>query len=153
VTENGSKVQQATDLPDLLRAHGLRATRPRQVVLEVLRDHPHSDTETVLGLAGARLYSLSTQAGYDVLAALVRVGLARRIEPARSRARFELRVGDNHHHVVCRSCGCVEDVDCARGEVPCLQAADDRGFLIDEAEVTYWGWCPSCRDRRPESAS
>lgn len=133
----------------VLRAAGLRATAPRLAVLEALRERPHSDTETVLRLARART-PLSTQAGYDILAALVAAGLARRIEPAGSPARYELRVGDNHHHVVCRTCGDVADVDCAVGEVPCLAPSQSHGFVLDEAEVTFWGRCPRCQQRDPE---
>lgn len=131
---------------DRLRNAGLRRTAPRLAVLESLRAHPHATAEAVLGDVRGRLGRMSTQAVYDVLHALTEAGLVRRIEPARSPARFELRVGDNHHHLVCRACGRVEDVDCATGEVPCLTASDDRGFAIDEAEVTYWGLCPACAD-------
>ena len=128
----------------MLRAADLRVTRPRVSVLTAVHDHPHADTEHILGVARADLGALSHQAVYDVLRALTAAGLVRRIEPAGSAARYESRVADNHHHVVCRSCGEVADVDCAVGNTPCLTASDDRGFLIDEAEVTYWGVCPSC---------
>ncbi len=128
----------------MLRAADLRVTRPRVSVLTAVHDHPHADTEHILGVARADLGALSHQAVYDVLRALTAAGLVRRIEPAGSAARYESRVADNHHHVVCRSCGEVADVDCAVGSTPCLTASDDRGFLIDEAEVTYWGVCPSC---------
>ena len=129
---------------DRLRAVGLRVTRPRLAVLAEVGEHPHADVETIATGARARLGSLSTQAVYDVVYALTQAGLLRRIEPAGSPARFELRVGDNHHHVVCRGCGAVADVDCAVGHRPCLTASDDHGFVIDEAEVTYWGLCPAC---------
>jgi Fur family ferric uptake transcriptional regulator len=132
------------DPADLLRGAGLRVTRPRVAVLEALAGHQHADTETLAVATRKALGSVSTQAVYDVLRALTDAGLARRIEPAGSPARFELRVGDNHHHVVCRSCGAIADVDCAVGERPCLDAADTHGFVIDEAEVTYWGTCPAC---------
>jgi Fur family ferric uptake transcriptional regulator len=127
-----------------LRDAGLRVTGPRVAVLMALGAHPHADTETLADAARADLGTVSTQAVYDVLRALTAAGLARRIEPAGSPARFELRVGDNHHHVVCRVCGTIADVDCAVGERPCLTASDARGFVIDEAEVTYWGLCPGC---------
>ena len=129
---------------DALRAAGLRVTQPRLAVLGVLGDHPHADTETLADAARADLGAVSTQAVYDVLRALSDAGLVRRIEPAGSPARFELRVGDNHHHVVCRSCGTIADVDCAVGDAPCLTASDDNGFSIDEADVVYWGLCPDC---------
>jgi Fe2+ or Zn2+ uptake regulation protein len=130
---------------DLLRARGLRVTRPRLAVLEVLeRSRGHLDVEQIAAQVRRRLDTVSTQAVYDVLSALSRAGLARRIEPAGSPARYESRVGDNHHHVVCRSCGAIADVDCAVGHAPCLTASDDSGFVVDEAEVIYWGLCPSC---------
>jgi len=136
--------------PDLLRQASLRVTRPRVAVLRALAERPHADTDTVAGLARAELGSVSIQAVYDVLHALTSAGLVRRIEPAGSPARFELRVGDNHHHVVCRRCGAIEDVDCAVGARPCLDTDDhDHGFVIDEAEVTYWGLCPRCRTAEP----
>jgi Fur family ferric uptake transcriptional regulator len=128
----------------LLRAARLRVTRPRLAVIEQLRLHPHADADTVARGARADLGHVSTQAVYDVLAALTEAGVVRRIEPAGSPARFELRVGDNHHHLVCRSCGDIVDVDCAVGERPCLHASDDHGYEIDEAEVVYWGRCPTC---------
>jgi Fur family ferric uptake transcriptional regulator len=127
-----------------LRDAGLRVTGPRIAVLAALAAHPHADAETLADAARAELGAVSTQAVYDVLRALTGAGLARRIEPAGSPARFELRVGDNHHHVVCRVCGDIADVDCAVGERPCLTASEAHGFVIDEAEVTYWGLCPDC---------
>ena len=129
---------------DLLREAGLRVTRPRLAVLSAVHDHPHADTDTLIGAVRTGLGAVSHQAVYDVLRALTDAGLVRRIQPAGSLARYEARVGDNHHHVVCRSCGAVADVDCAVGEVPCLTASDDAGFTIDEAEVVYWGRCPDC---------
>ena len=136
---------------DLLRSRGLRVTRPRLAVLEILADNRgHLDVEEIAELVRARLDSVSTQAVYDVLSALSRVGLARRIEPAGSPAHFEGRVGDNHHHVVCRGCGVIADVDCALGEAPCLDPSQSHGFVIDEAEVTFWGLCPDCQARRDE---
>jgi Fe2+ or Zn2+ uptake regulation protein len=129
----------------LLREADLRITAPRKAVLSAVYDHPHADTETLLAATRARLGSVSHQAVYDVLRALTDAGLVRRFQPAGSVARYEARVGDNHHHLVCRSCGAVTDVDCAVGDTPCLTAADDAGFAIDEAEIVYWGLCPACQ--------
>jgi Fe2+ or Zn2+ uptake regulation protein len=128
----------------LLRAADLRVTRPRVAVLTAVHAHPHADTDSILGSAREDLGAVSHQAVYDVLKALTAAGLVRRIEPAGSSARYELRVGDNHHHLVCRNCGRIADVDCAVGDTPCLTAAQDHGFEIDEAEVVYWGLCPAC---------
>ena len=127
-----------------LRGAALRVTRPRVSVLTALYAHPHADTDTVIRAVREDLGEVSHQAVYDVLRALTGAGLIRRIEPSGSVARYESRVGDNHHHVVCRSCGSIADVDCAVGDTPCLIASDDHGFTIDEAEVTYWGLCPTC---------
>jgi Fe2+ or Zn2+ uptake regulation protein len=113
-------------------------------VLSAVQAHPHADTDTLLRSVRADLGEVSTQAVYDVLRALTAAGLVRRIEPAGSVPRYESRVGDNHHHIVCRVCGAIADVDCAVGDTPCLTADNDHGFVIDEAEVTYWGLCPSC---------
>src|SRR5687767_5123241 len=132
------------DVEGVLRARGLRVTRPRLAVIAALERAPHADTDTVAELARASLGAVSIQAVYDVLRALTEVGLVRRIEPAGSPARYELRVGDNHHHVVCRSCGAIADVACAVGEAPCLDPSESHGFIVDEAEVTYWGLCPAC---------
>ena len=132
------------DLERSLREAALRVTRPRLAVLTAVHEHPHADTDTLIRVVRGRLGQVSHQAVYDVLRALTDAGLVRRIEPAGSVARYEARVADNHHHVVCRSCGAVADVDCAVGEAPCLTASDTRGFVIDEAEVTYWGRCPVC---------
>jgi Fe2+ or Zn2+ uptake regulation protein len=131
-----------------LRAVSLRVTRPRLAVLAALRDHPHVDTEAVIALVRADLPGVSHQAVYDVLRALTGAGLVRRIEPAGATARYETRVGDNHHHVVCRSCAAIADVACAVGHTPCLTASDDHGFVMDEAEVVYWGTCPDCATTR-----
>jgi Fur family ferric uptake transcriptional regulator len=133
---------------DLLRAHGLRVTKPRLAVLDVLTEGGHLEVEDVARRVRTRLDSVSTQAVYDVLAALSRAGLARRIEPAGSPALFEGRAGDNHHHIVCRGCGTIADVDCAVGERPCLTPGTSHGFEVDEAEVTFWGLCPTCQSRR-----
>ena len=132
------------DAGQLLRGAALRVTRPRVAVLTAVYEHPHADTDSIIGVVREDLGEVSTQAVYDVLRALTAAGLVRRIEPAGSVARYESRVGDNHHHVVCRSCGAVADVDCAVGEAPCLTASDDHGFSIDEAEVIYWSRCPGC---------
>jgi Fe2+ or Zn2+ uptake regulation protein len=128
----------------MLRGATLRVTRPRVAVLAAVHAHPHADTDSIIGAVRRDLADVSHQAVYDVLRALTAAGLVRRIQPSGSVARYESRVGDNHHHVVCRSCGVVADVDCAVGETPCLIASDDRGFLIDEAEVIYWGVCSDC---------
>ena len=135
-------------LDDLLREAELRVTRPRVAVLSAVHAHPHADTDTLIQAVRADLGEVSHQAVYDVLRALTVKGLVRRIEPAGSVARYEARVGDNHHHVVCRSCGTIADVDCAVDATPCLTASDDHGFTIDEAEVTYWGLCPACTSTR-----
>lgn len=119
-------------------------TRPRVAVLDAVHSFPHSDTETVLAAVRAALPEVSRQAVYDVLAALTDAGLLRRIQPSGSVARYEARVSDNHHHIVCRGCGAIADVDCAVGEAPCLSAAIDHGYVLDEAEVIYWGQCPAC---------
>ena len=132
----------------LLRDHGLRVTRPRIAVLEVLAEGGHFEVDEIANRVRGRLETVSMQAVYDVLGALARVGLARRIEPAGSPALYERRVGDNHHHVVCRGCGAVGDVDCAVGEAPCLEPSNTHGFVIDEAEVTFWGLCPTCHSSR-----
>ncbi|KQY64398.1 MULTISPECIES: Fur family transcriptional regulator [unclassified Nocardioides] len=137
-----------TDPTVMLREKSLRVTRPRIAVLEALTRHPHADVDTVARVAREDIGSVSTQAVYDVLRVLSDAGLVRRIEPAGSPARFEVRVGDNHHHLVCRTCGDIADVDCAVGDAPCLHAVETHGFVIDEAEVTYWGLCPSCSSTR-----
>ena len=139
------------DVERLLREASLRVTAPRRAVLAVVHEHPHADTETLLARTRERLGAVSHQAVYDVLRALTDSGLVRRIQPAGSVALYEARVGDNHHHVVCRSCGAVGDVDCAVGHTPCLTASDDAGFQIDEAEVVYWGRCPACAATSSES--
>ena len=133
----------------MLRGAALRVTRPRISVLGAVHRHPHADTESIIGAVRADLGEVSHQAVYDVLRALTTAGLVRRIQPSGALARYEARVGDNHHHVVCRSCGVIADVDCAVGHAPCLTACDDYGFAIDEAEVTYWGLCPSCVVQTP----
>ncbi len=140
----------APDYEQMLRAADLRVTRPRVAVLGAVHALPHADTDAIIsavraddshdGLVG----DVSHQAVYDGLRALTAAGLIRRIQPSGSVSRYEARIGDNHHHIVCRACGAISDVDCAVGEMPCLTAADDQGFVIDEAEVIYWGTCPAC---------
>ena len=132
------------ELQQLLRGAALRVTRPRLAVLYAVHAQPHADTDSISRAARRDLPEVSHQAVYDVLRALTDTGLVRRIQPSGSVARYEARVGDNHHHVVCRSCGTIADVDCAVGEAPCLTMSDGHGFSIDEAEVIYWGRCPDC---------
>lgn len=134
------------DRAEQLRHHGLRVTKPRVTVLEILGHGGHLEVDEITQRAREQLESVSTQAVYDVLGALARAGLARRIEPAGSPALYEARTGDNHHHIVCRSCGVIADVDCAVGAAPCLDPSQTHGFEVDEAEVTYWGLCPTCRE-------
>ena len=133
-------------LAERLRERGLRVTAPRLAVLEAVADlGGHPDVDEIATRARERLGAISTQAVYDGLRALTDAGLLRRIEPGGSPARFETRVGDNHHHLVCRRCGLTRDVDCAVGAAPCIEPGDRQGFAIDEAEVTFWGLCPGCR--------
>ncbi|GIM86776.1 transcriptional repressor [Salinispora arenicola] len=134
----------APDFETQLRAVSLRVTRPRMAVLAALYDHPHVDTDRVIALVRDSVPTVSHQTVYDVLRALTDAGLVRRIQPNGAPARYESRVGDNHHHVVCRSCGAIADVDCSVGHAPCLTASDDHGFVVDEAEVVYRGTCPDC---------
>ncbi|MFG1797413.1 Fur family transcriptional regulator [Nocardia sp. NPDC049149] len=134
-----------TDARAQLRAAGLRVTAPRIAVLDAVAATPHADADRVAAAVRENLGSVSTQAVYDVLRACVHAGLLRRIEPAGSAARYETRAGDNHHHLVCRACGTVVDIDCVVGAAPCLEPGDDHGFAIDEAEVVFWGLCPACR--------
>jgi Fe2+ or Zn2+ uptake regulation protein len=141
-------VTPAPDLQQLLRDAGLRVTRPRTAVLSAVESHPHADTESIIGAVRRELPDVSHQAVYDSLHTLTAAGLVRRIQPSGSLARYESRVDDNHHHVVCRSCGAIADVDCAVGHAPCLTASDDSGFVVDEAEVVYWGLCPACSAAR-----
>ena len=137
------------ELEQLLRGASLRVTRPRVAVLNAVYAHPHADTNSILGVVREELGDVSQQAVYDVLNALTGARLVRRITPPGSVARYESRVGDNHHHVVCRSCGVIADVDCAVGDAPCLAPSDVHGFVIDEAEVVYWGSCPACTTEVP----
>jgi Fur family ferric uptake transcriptional regulator len=133
-----------SELERMLRGASLRVTRPRVAVLAAVHEHPHADTHSIIGRVREDLGGVSPQAVYDVLRALTDLGLVRRIVPPGSVARYESRVGDNHHHVVCRSCGAIADVDCAVGTAPCMTAADHHGYAIDETEVVYWGLCPGC---------
>lgn len=133
-----------SDFERMLRGASLRVTRPRLAVLAAVHEHPHADTESIIGVVRGDLGEVSHQAVYDVLRALTGAGLVRRIQPPGLVARYESRVGDNHHHVVCRTCGAISDVDCAVGYTPCLTASEGHGFEIDEAEVVYWGRCPDC---------
>jgi Fur family ferric uptake transcriptional regulator len=133
-----------SDYEGMLRASDLKVTQPRLAVLAAVHDDPHADTHSIIGRVRSDLGDVSQQTVYDVLDAFTTAGLVRRIQPTGSVARYESRVADNHHHVVCRSCGAIADVDCAAGDAPCLNAAEDHGYVIDEAEVVYWGLCPSC---------
>ncbi|MEU3552330.1 Fur family transcriptional regulator [Streptomyces longwoodensis] len=135
---------QSPSTADELRGAGLRVTAARVALLETVRKGDHLGAEAIAAGVRERVGHISVQAVYEALHALTTAGLIRRIEPAGSPARFEGRVGDNHHHVLCRVCGAVADVDCAVGDAPCLTASDDHGFSIDEAEVIYWGLCPDC---------
>lgn len=133
---------------ETLQSANLRITAPRLALLQVLGEmRPHQNAEAIAGAVRARLGTMSTQSVYDNLHALVETGIARRIEPAGSAALYELRAGDNHHHLVCRECGDVQDVDCVTGEAPCLHPQSTQGFYIDEAEVTFWGVCAACQSK------
>lgn len=138
-----------SDSENLLREHGVPVTAQRLAVLRAVSGSPHRTADAIAGEVRAEIGTVSRQAVYNALSMLSEKGLIRRIQPAGSPALYEDRVGDNHHHLVCRSCGKTVDVDCAVGETPCLSAADDLGFLIDEAEVVYWGLCPDCRQDAP----
>jgi Fur family transcriptional regulator, stress-responsive regulator len=137
-----------SELEGRLRGASLRVTRPRVAVLAAVDEHPHADTNAIVDLVRQDLGQVSQQAVYDGLRALTTAGLLRSIHPAGSVARYESRVGDNHHHVVCRSCGSIADVDCAVGTAPCLTPAEHHGYALDEAEVVYWGVCPECSTAR-----
>jgi Fur family transcriptional regulator, stress-responsive regulator len=137
-------VPTAADLERVLRGVGLRVTGPRLAVLSAVHGHPHADTDSIVRVVRADSRDVSRQAVYDVLGALTAAGLVRRFQPAGSVARYEARVGDNHHHLVCRSCGAIVDVACAVGDAPCLEPPDEMGYEIGEAEVIYWGRCPEC---------
>ena len=137
------------DPADLLRRRGVQVTAQRLAVLAAVSDRPHCTADDVAEVVRVKIGAISRQAVYDALAVLADKGLIRRIQPARSPARFEDRAGDNHHHLICRTCGRMVDVDCAVGAAPCLTPADDAGYAVDEAEVIYWGSCPQCLDRSP----
>jgi Fur family transcriptional regulator, stress-responsive regulator len=140
----------APDTPEaMLREHGMHVTTQRVAVLQAVADLPHSTADDIYAAVHGELGAISRQTVYDALAALTERGLFRRIQPAGSSARYETRVGDNHHHLVCRRCAQMVDVDCAVGDTPCLTAADDSGYEIDEAEVVYWGRCPDCAAAAP----
>jgi Fe2+ or Zn2+ uptake regulation protein len=130
---------------ELLRQHGVQVTAQRLAILRVVAEHPHATADELGDEVRSQLGAISRQSVYDSLGMLVDKNLVRRIQPAGSPARYETRVDDNHHHLICRSCRTMFDVDCATGEVPCLTADDDHGFEVDEAEVIYWGRCPTCR--------
>jgi Fe2+ or Zn2+ uptake regulation protein len=130
---------------ELLRQHGVQVTAQRLAIMRVVAEHPHATADELGDEVRARLGAISRQSVYDSLGVLVDKNLIRRIQPAGSAARYENRVGDNHHHLICRTCRTMFDVDCAVGEVPCLTAVDNHGFEVDEAEVIYWGRCPTCR--------
>lgn len=134
---------------DVLREHGLQVTPQRIAVLQAVQSQPHTTADAVADTAREQIGSISKQSVYDALAALVDAGIVRRIEPAGSAARYETRVGDNHHHLVCRGCAAIVDVDCVVGAAPCLTAADAAGYTVDEAEVTFWGTCPTCAVSAP----
>ena len=134
------------DPADLLRQHGAQVTAQRLAVLRVVSSRPHRTADQIEESVRAEIGAVSRQAVYDALGVLTEKGLIRRIQPARSPARYENRVDDNHHHLVCRRCGVTADADCAVGSAPCLEAADSRGFVVDEAEVIYWGICPACQE-------
>jgi Fur family transcriptional regulator, stress-responsive regulator len=134
----------SVDDDGLLRRHGLQVTAQRLAVLRAVSSRPHSTADDIDKVVRAEIGAISRQAVYDALAALRKGGLVRRIQPAGSPARYEDRVGDNHHHLICRTCSRMVDVDCAVGDTPCLTAADDSGYEVDEAEVIYWGRCPEC---------
>lgn len=136
------------ELERTLRDASLRVTRPRLAVLAVVHALPHADTPAIIGRVRDELGAVSPQAVYDVLGALTAAGLVRRLQPPGSAARYEARVGDNHHHLMCRSCGAIVDDECAAGAAPCLTPADDHGYAIDEAEIVYWGVCPACSAAR-----
>jgi Fur family ferric uptake transcriptional regulator len=142
-------VPATAELEDMLREAGLRVTSPRVSVLAAVHENPHADTGSLIGAVRSEAGDVSHQAVYDVLRALTGAGLVRHIQPPGSVARYEARVGDNHHHVVCRECGAIADVDCAVGAAPCLDPSHDHGFVIDEAEVVYHGLCPDCSSSGP----
>lgn len=145
MSRNGGRVQSVSDIEQLLRGNGLHVTAQRIAVLQSVSAHPHATADDVIDGVRRSIGSVSRQAVYDTLGVLTERGVLRRIQPAGSSARYENRTGDNHHHLICRRCRAMFDIDCAVGYTPCLTADDDHGFEIDEAEVVYWGRCPDCR--------
>lgn len=143
---------QHLELADLFRRHGVQVTAQRLAVMRAISRQPHATADDIEEIVRSEIGAISRQAVYDALGTLTDKGLIRRIQPARSPARYEDRVDDNHHHLVCRVCGRTVDVDCAVGERPCLQASDDHGFTIEEAEVVYWGYCPDCKSGRERAS-
>jgi len=141
-------VTETARIEELLRGSELRVTRPRVAVLSAVYAHPHADTSSIIALTRAQIAGVSHQTVYNALRSLTEAGLVRHIQPPGSVARYESRVADNHHHLVCRGCGAIEDVDCAVGAAPCLTASEDHGYAIDEAEVVFWGLCPRCATDR-----
>ncbi len=153
VAASAAEPRAADPLAHALREVGLKVTAPRLAVLRALAEHPHADADTVFRAVRGELPTTSLQAVYGVLGAFADAGLVRRIEPAGSSARYERRVGDNHHHLVCRECGRVEDVDCVVGEQACLTPSSTHGFRVAEAEVTFWGTCPACAEAEADAAA
>lgn len=143
-SDPGPSLLFVTPTAAVLREHGLQVTAQRLAVLQAVTERPHATADVVAEMARSEIGAISKQSVYDALGALVDAGIVRRIEPAGSPARYETRVGDNHHHLVCRGCGAVVDVDCVVGSAPCLTAADAAGYTVDEAEVTFWGRCSGC---------
>jgi Fur family ferric uptake transcriptional regulator len=144
--DRGMPARPSAEPAELLRRHGVQVTAQRLAVLGAVSRRPHGTADEVAEVVRAEIGAISRQAVYDALGVLAEKGILRRIQPAGSSARYEHRVGDNHHHLVCRSCGETVDVDCEIGDAPCLHVADDRGYEIEEAEVIYWGRCPTCRE-------
>ena len=144
------EVPTTPEMEQMLRGTGLRATRPRVAVLTAVHDHPHADTNSIISAVRDDLGDVSHQAVYDGLKALTDAGLVRHIQPLGSVSRYESRVGDNHHHIVCRNCGAIADVECAVGSAPCMTAPEGHGFSIDETEVIHWGYCPDCSTETPK---
>ena len=142
-----------TDHAEALRGQGVQVTAQRIAVLRAVADNPHATAEEVAQVTRNEIGAISRQSVYDALGTLVEAGLLQRIQPVGSAARYENRVGDNHHHLICRGCGQVLDVDCAVGETPCLTASNNQGYQIDQADVAYWGRCPACQSASSQSAS
>lgn len=142
----------SSDPAEILREHGVQVTAQRLAVMRAVSSQPHSTADDIEEIVRAEIGSISRQAVYDALGTLSDRGLIRRIQPGRSPARYEDRIDDNHHHLVCRGCGLTLDVDCVVGQKPCLQASDDHGFRIEEAEIVYWGYCPNCRSSADDDA-